>query len=157
MSGEPSTSSLSSYFPSQSATARRLSVRRRTQIRANVQQLIRRRAPSSSQPPLPTSQPPSDPTSQPPLPTSQPSPDHTSQPRPDLDLNRPLPLIASSSSSSSSSTLPIPKPNPKKKLTKKAQPSSPLNMFNHTRSRETISDEEFKTLLAAKKKRKRKA
>ena len=34
-------------------------------------------------------------------------------------------------------------------------PSSPLNMFSHTRSRETISDEEFRTLLDAGNKRKK--
>ena len=34
-------------------------------------------------------------------------------------------------------------------------PSSPLNMFSHRRSRETISDEEFRTLLDAGNKRKK--
>ena len=57
-------------------------------------------------------------------------------------------------------TLPVPKPDQKKKVKKKVkkkhQPSSPLNMFSHTRSRETISDEEFRTLLAADSGNKRK-
>ena len=152
-----SSSSISSYFQSQ--PTRPLTGRSRNQICASVQQLISQRPPlpSTSQPPLPsTSQPPLPPTaqhplppaSQPPLPPTSPS----SQPSPILSesaLHADLPLITLESDSSLSDTIPV--------SPRQAHPSSPLNLFNRTRSKEAISNQEFRLLLdAGNKKKKRK-
>ena len=153
-SGSGSSSSISSYFPSQPILP--LTGQSRNQIRASVQRLINPRTPlpPTSQPPLPpTSQPPLPPASQPPLPPTSLS----SQPPSILSesfLNADLPLITLESPDSSMfDTLPRPKTPPRQ-----AHPSSPMNMFNHTRSKEEISNQDYRLLLDAgnKKKQKRK-
>ena len=148
-SGSGSSSSISSYFQSQ--PTRPLTGRSRNQIRASVQQLISQRPlqPSTSQPPLPpAAQHPLPPASQPPLPPTSPS----SQPSPILSesaLHADLPLITLESDSSLSDTIPV--------SPRQAHPSSPLNLFNRTRSKEAISNQEFRLLLdAGNKKKKRK-
>ena len=109
--------------------------------------------PSTSQPPLPsTPQPPLPSTPQPPLPSTS-NPSQPSAPAPYANPIRTLPLILLNSTDSSlSDTLPT-RPTPPSG----PHPSSPLNMFNHTRSKDTISDQEFRTLCdAANQKKKRK-
>ena len=145
-SGSGSSSSISSYFPSQPILP--LTGQSRNQIRASVQRLINPRTPLP-----PTSQPPLPPASQPPLPPTSLS----SQPPSILSesfLNADLPLITLESPDSSMfDTLPRPKTPPRQ-----AHPSSPLNMFNRTRSKEEISNQDYRLLLDAvnKKKQKRK-
>ena len=166
-----SSSSISSYFQSQ--PTRPLTGRSRNQIRASVQQLISQRPlqPSTSQPPLPPAAqhplppasqpplPPTSPSSQPPLPPTSPSSQPplpptspSSQPSPILSesaLHADLPLITLESDSSLSDTIPV--------SPRQAHPSSPLNLFNRTRSKEAISNQEFRLLLdAGNKKKKRK-